>query len=275
MKVDASALAERFAAIVQAKEAERSEVTKLKLKVTALEKQADSLRQQADIAGVIRKAMAGDAPASDVTVALEEARQELATANGRAEALEVELSKAREGEDRTLRGARLLTEGLQLLVGTGAAIDAHFDIDELASKVAARLPHGPTTVVLKPTEALRKDYLEREAQRLADDIRSLMPRQRDLLLWLWQHADYTTLKNWIVRVTGQESLTGGGGYKQVREEIQGLIDRRLVTTDSHGFQVAIGVRVATDLSDYKATSAELEAVLNRALSILQQREGTV
>ena len=100
-------------------------------------------------------------------------------------------------------------------------------------------------------------------------MRTLLPRQRDFLLCLWQRNDYTTLNNWIIRVTGQKSATGGSTYKAIQGEVDGLVRQRLVAKDSHGFIVSIEARVKGDLADYQATGAEISDVTNRALSILQ------
>jgi len=280
VKADAGALAERFAAIVKASEEERNELTHALRQIKALEGQMKDLRRAADIADVIRKAMAGGSQAPDtsaIATALEQARADLDAANARADALELELSKSRDTEDQAARGVRLLAEALKLLgIGDGAVAGsvtvapAEIDLDQLAAKVAARLPNGPT-VVVKPVEALRKEYLEREAQRLAETMRKLTPRQRDFLLWLWQFNDTTTLRNWILRVTGNKSNTGGGAYQAIQADVEGLVKERLVTKDSHGFIVSIEARVKTDLEGYQATGAEITDVLNRALSILQEK----
>ena len=207
---------------------------------------------------------------------LAETRADLAEANTRAEALERELAKTRDAEDRTTRGVRLLSEALQLLGVAGSdgatvpiPAQTPIDMDDLASRVAARLPNGPT-VVVQPKEALRKEYLEREAQRLTAAIQALSVRQRDYLLWIWQFNDVTTLRNWITRVSGKSS-TGGSGYQAIQTEIDDMVKQRLVHKDSHGFVVSIEARVHDDLANYKATGAEVKEVVNRAVSLLQGR----
>ena len=293
VKVDAGALADRFAAIVKEREGERDELAQAKRVIKSLENKIAGLERSTDLTTALRdalKAVAGNAEApGDPAIAdaikqefeavLAETRADLAEANTRAEALERELAKTRDSEDRTTRGVRLLSEALQLLGvagGDGATVpvpaQTPIDIDELAARVAARLPNGPT-VVVQPKEALRKEYLEREAQRLTAAIQALSTRQRDYLLWIWQFNDVTTLRNWITRVSGKSS-TGGSGYQAIQVEIDDMVKQRLVHKDSHGFVVSIEARVHDDLADYKATGAEVKEVVNRAISLLQERKGS-
>lgn len=293
VKVDAGALADRFAAIVKEREGERDELAQAKRVIKSLESKIAELGRSTDLTTALRealKAVAGNAEApGDPAIAeaikqefetvLAETRADLEEANGKAEALERELAKTRDAEDRTARGVRLFAEALQLLGVAGndgsapiaTTSPAQIDMDDLAARVAARLPNGPT-IVVQPKEALRKEYLEREAQRLTAAIQALSARQRDYLLWIWQFNDVTTLRNWITRVSGKSS-TGGSGYQAIQTEIDDMVKQRLVHKDSHGFVVSIEARVHDDLADYKATGAEVKEVVNRAISLLQERKG--
>lgn len=291
VKVDASALAARFGELVQQKAAEQTELAQARRELRRLETQVEELRRGADIAGVLRQAVSAVSQGEGGQAALDALGAEMEKLRAEMHGLRVEdgqkdeelvrlrqtvqeMAEAARDRDKTTEAVRLISQGFGML-GLGAPhavqrVVEEPDLDELAQRVAARLPsRDGAPMLVAPTAALRKRFLEEEVTRLLEDVRNLTARQRDYLLWLAQHGARISIREAIRRVTGRE-ITSGGAYKTQQNDLVALKDLGLVDQDSHGIRASVEERVRADLKTYGVTDEEIGQVVARMLTLLAQ-----
>ena len=176
---------------------ERTEVAILKGKLTSAEKTMDQLREKANIAEVLRDAVAGLAAgggggAAAVPPETLARLEELETREREFQEFQSELRKAKEhaaeleAQVRELAGIKegiaTVRRGYQLLgIGNGAA-PADIDIGRVVNEVLQRMPApGQGGIVLEAREYILKDYQQQEVDRITAAVSALSAEQKDLL----------------------------------------------------------------------------------------------
>ncbi len=174
---------------------QRSEVATLKGELTKANKAIEQLREKANIADVLREAVAAMAAGVGEGVAVppetlarleelerrEEKTQELETnlrqVRERASILEAHLK----GFTGVQEGLENLRHGFELLglFPQGASIDT----DRIVAEVIKRMParEAGTPIMVEPKEFILKDYQQREVDRILGAVSALTSEQKDLL----------------------------------------------------------------------------------------------
>lgn len=174
---------------------ERSEIATLKGELTKANKMMEQLREKANIADVLREAMAamaaggGQGPAvAPETLArlevLERREEEVQGLQDRVRDLTEEVDTLQVQLD----GYRGLQEGLEHLrrgfESLGISTGGDVDHDRIVAEVMKRMPAREGYALVEPKEFILKDYQQREVNRILEAVSGLTAEQKDLLRFL-------------------------------------------------------------------------------------------
>jgi hypothetical protein len=188
---------------------------------------------------------------------------ELGTVKGQLEAARREAREAREAA----AAGEALGAALERFVSRGAA--AQVSVEEIVGKVMARLPSGAggAAIQLVPVEKLRKDFQQKEADRIVatvDGFKNLAKQTLRLLVAI----DGTRL----FQKTINERLgraTRGGSVADLGTVVKELSELGLVSVDPKaGVAARVREKIGEDLAVYQATPAEIEQTYQAVLHAL-------
>lgn len=144
--------------------------------------------------------------------------------------------------------------------------------EQVIDLIRRHAPQGGTGgVSVAPVEALRKDYLERAAERLYETMRQLGDDEREALKYLLVHTTETSgisLNAISVGLTGSDS---GSMRNRWTKAVGNLKTAGLVAAHGSGGtqrKEVVNQWIRRGLAGHEATDAEVEQVKSRALSLL-------
>lgn len=189
---DLRALVEK--ALDRARE-DKGEMARLKAELGKREREIEELRRKADVAGVLREALAGAPPGETpeaVARALEERQRELEKERQRRLSLEGELARlsgrmtSLEAEkaryDGLAEGVQLLRQGLARLGLAGGSLDE----EALAARILSRLPQPgeQKLVVVAPVEALKEGFVQEQKEAFLRLLKGMPPTHLRAIAYL-------------------------------------------------------------------------------------------
>ncbi len=172
-------------------EEEKTEVARLRGQLAQKTKEAEELKQKANIAGVLKEALSG-APQSQnpeaVARLLEENQRELEREGARTQALREVNAKLSEQLSRleqekasynsVAEAVRLLRQGFAQL-GLGGAVDE----EALVARVITRLP-AQERVVVAPVEALKEGFVQEQKEAFLRLLKGMPPTHLRAIAYL-------------------------------------------------------------------------------------------
>ncbi len=172
-------------------EEEKTEVARLRGQLAQKTKEAEELKQKANIAGVLKEALSG-APQSQnpeaVARLLEENQRELEKERARTQALREVNAKLSEQLSRleqekasynsVAEAVRLLRQGFAQL-GLGGAVDE----EALVARVITRLP-AQERVVVAPVEALKEGFVQEQKEAFLRLLKGMPPTHLRAIAYL-------------------------------------------------------------------------------------------
>jgi hypothetical protein len=157
--------------------------------------------------------------------------------------------------------ARLLPAG----AGSVEAVDLVRLSDAVVERVLARIPAGgagPITVT--PPEKLRKDFQREESERILDEVRGFDALGKRVLKLLEGLEGGILTQKGIAERLGR--ATGGGSWVSLGTAVRALTDAGFLEIDpKRGVRAATRTKISADLSTYRATEGEVEAVYQAVL----------
>ncbi len=172
-------------------EEEKTEVARLRGQLAQKTKEAEELKQKANIAGVLKEALAGAPPGQTpeaVARALEESHRELERERARTQALREVNAKLSEQLSRleqekasynsVAEAVRLLRQGFAQL-GLGGAVDE----EALVARVITRLP-AQERVVVAPVEALKEGFVQEQKEAFLRLLKGMPPTHLRAIAYL-------------------------------------------------------------------------------------------
>lgn len=144
---------------------------------------------------------------------------------------------------------------------TAAAGNGAVDLDAMVTEVLRRMPAGGGAVYqVAPVEKLRKDYQQRETERILAGIAALPVLQRDMLAI----AEMGTISQ--PAMVARLGKKWGGWFQR---ELTVLTEGGWVTsTKGHGISTQLRSKIATDLAHYGASEEEIEATYQAVMAVV-------
>lgn len=202
--------------------------------------------------------------------ALAEARTRAERAEARADAMAARLEALERVNAQLVEendAAIALRAALANFMG---AVEAGGGISEarVIALISEHARSGSQSAVLMPVAALRAQYLERAATRLYVAMRALEPDAREALCFLLTRDQYVTINAVSVALSGSDS---GSSRQRWSKAVQALVSAGLASAGGSGRtgrRATVDAWVRSALSPHDPSDEEIEAVRDRALSVL-------
>lgn len=182
------------------------------------------------------------------------------------DSLIAEGKKIVEQQTQQLDGVLTLRNALRMLgVGNGgsAGVAPEIDIDDLAARVAARMPAGGQVVQVMPLEQLQRDFLVAAQDRLVAKVDALAPLEKaslKALIALGRRVPKAEVARALGRATAGESM------QNLSKAIDavcalGLADNDIKTR--HGVAAIVREGIAAELATWTTSPEDIDAVYQR------------
>lgn len=132
-------------------------------------------------------------------------------------------------------------------------------------------PAGSGAISVLPVEALRTRYLEQTAERLYETVVRLEPDEREALLFLIGQGSFQSINAVAKALSGSDS---GGVRDRWGKALQALNAKGLIAVGGSGRsgrRANVEAWIRSALGPHSPTEEEVEAVKQRALSVLMTR----
>lgn len=150
--------------------------------------------------------------------------------------------------------------------GNGAA--PRVDTEAIVEAVLARMPKvaGGVTLVVQPAEALRKEFQQREVERVLAYIDGLDKRPREAVRLLEGTQQWLSITALATRLG---YATGGGGYADFSKGLKEIIAADYIEQDpKKGLHSALRRKLERDLAVYQPAEADVEQTYAACMAAL-------
>lgn len=195
---------------------------------------------------------------------------EIAGLRGRLKEVEGQVREVEAESDRMRGALKAFTEirhaFAQLLDGK-AVPTAAVDIESIVREVVRRIPQGGGgTIVVQPPEALRKEFQQKEVERVLAYLRELPDRPRDAVRLLEASGEWVGTKSLAQRLGAP---TGGDSFVKFSKALNELAsDGYIERQERQGVHGNLRKKLDADLEIYQPTPDELAQVYAACITAL-------
>lgn len=141
------------------------------------------------------------------------------------------------------------------------------DEEAIVAKVLRRIPAGGAVVQVTPPEVLRKEFQQKEVERILAFVRGLEPRPRDAVRLLEGAAGtWIGVKALAARLDVPQT---GNSFTVFSKAINAMADEGYVERQERlGVKGSLRTKITTDLAYYQATPEEIDLTYQQVLFAL-------
>lgn len=208
------------------------------------------------------------------TKEIEDLRRAVRTAEAEQARLSAAVEEAQRSANENAEAGRILAEVRHafttLMGGNGKApaMGARVDVEAIVCEVARRIPRGGgVPIVVQAPEALRKEFQQREVDRVLEYLRGLEGRARDAVRLLEATDKWLSFSAIGARLgisQGDGSMKLNKALKRVGED--GYIEIK----ERAGLHGALRQKLAADLVTYDATDEDIEQTYAACMAALAE-----
>jgi hypothetical protein len=149
-----------------------------------------------------------------------------------------------------------------------AAAPVHFDTETIVTEVLRRMPRGAgATIVVQAPEALRKEFQQREVDRVLEYLRELDPRARDAVRLLEATDKWLSFS----AISARLGISQGDGSMKLNKAIKEVAaDGYLEIKERAGVHGTIRQKLADDLATYGASEEDVEQTYAACIAALAE-----
>ncbi len=155
-----------------------------------------------------------------------------------------------------------------LIGSNGKSAPVHFDTEAIVSEVIRRMPRGAgAPVVVQAPEAIRKEFQQREVDRVLEYVRGLDARTRDAVRLLEATDKWFSFSAIAARL----GISQGDGSMKLNKALKAAAaDGYIEIKERAGLHGAIRDKLAADLAAYDASPEDVEQTYAACIAALAE-----
>jgi hypothetical protein len=164
-----------------------------------------------------------------------------------------------------------MRRSMAALFGGVPAGNGHVDTEAIVAEVIRRMPRssGGATIVVQAPEALRKEFQQREVERVLEYLGGLDARVRDAVRLLEATDKWLSFS----AVAARLGISQGDGSMKLSKALKAVAeDGFLEVKERQGLHAGIRTKLAADLATYGATDEDVEQTYAACIAALAQPE---